>query len=57
MSEENNSKSFDGRQMPADVEAERCLLGGILRDPEVMGVAVMAINDDDFFYMERHQLI
>ena len=57
MSEENNSKSFDGRQMPADVEAERCLLGGILRDPEVMGTAVMAISDDDFFYMERHQLI
>ena len=57
MSEENKSKSFDGRQMPADVEAERCLLGGILRDPEVMGVAVMAISDDDFFYLERHQLI
>ena len=57
MSEENKSKSFDGRQMPADVEAERCLLGGILRDPEVMGTAVMAISDDDFFYMERHQLI
>ena len=57
MSEENNSKSFEGRQMPADVEAERCLLGGILRDPEVMGTAVMAISDDDFFYMERHQLI
>ena len=57
MSEENSSKSFDGRQMPADIEAERCLLGGILRDPEVMGVAVMAITDDDFFYLERHQLI
>ena len=57
MSEENNSKSFDGRQMPADIEAERCLLGGILRDPEVMGVAVMAISEDDFFYLERHQLI
>ena len=57
MSEENSSKSFDGRQMPADVEAERCLLGGILRDPEVMGSAVMSISDDDFFYLERHQLI
>ena len=57
MSEENTSKSFDGRQMPADVEAERCLLGGIMRDPEVMGSAVMSISDDDFFYMERHQLI
>ena len=57
MSEENNSMSFDGRQMPADIEAERCLLGGILRDPEVMGTAVMAITDDDFFYTERHQLI
>ena len=57
MSEENSSKSFDGRQMPADIEAERCLLGGILRDPEVMGIAVMAITDDDFFYLERHQLI
>ena len=56
MSEEN-SKSFDGRQMPADIEAERCLLGGILRDPEVMGIAVMAITDDDFFYLERHQLV
>jgi len=43
--------------MPADVEAERCLLGGILRDPEVMGSAVMTITDDDFFYVERHQLI
>ena len=57
MSEENKSKSFDGRQMPADIEAERCLLGGILRDPEVMGSAVMSISDDDFFYLERHQLI
>ena len=57
MSEENNSKSFDGRQMPADIEAERCLRGGILRDPEVMGSAVMSISDDDFFYLERHQLI
>ena len=57
MSEENTSKSFDGRQMPADVEAERCLLGGIMRDPEVMGSAVMSISDDDFFYLERHQLI
>lgn len=57
MSEENSKKSFDGRQMPADVDAEKCLLGGILRDPEVMGTAVMLITDDDFFYLERHQVI
>lgn len=57
MSEEKSTKSFDGRQMPADVDAEKCLLGGILRDPEVMGTAVMLITDDEFFYLERHQLI
>lgn len=57
MSEENSKKSFDGRQMPADVDAEKCLLGGILRDPEVMGTAVMLITDDEFFYLERHQVI
>lgn len=57
MSEENSKKTFDGRQMPADVDAEKCLLGGILRDPEVMGTAVMLITDDEFFYLERHQII
>ena len=57
MAQNKSTKSQEIRQMPADVEAERCLLGGILRDPEVMGTAVMAITDDDFFYTERHQLI
>lgn len=43
--------------MPMDVDAERYLLGGILRDPAVMEIASAEISGDDFFYMERHQLI
>ena len=40
-----------------DLDAERCLLGGILRDPEVMGNAIMTIKDETFFYLEKHQLV
>ena len=40
-----------------DLEAERCLLGSILRDPDVMGNAIMTIKDESFFYLEKHQLI
>jgi len=57
MSKKNSFESFNGCQMPADVEAERCLLGSILRDPEIMGTVVMTISNADFFYVERHQLI
>ena len=57
MSKQNTSGFSSERQIPADIEAERSLLGAILQDPEVMGSAVMTITDDDFFYLERHQLI
>ncbi len=40
-----------------DGEAERYLLGGILRDPNVMTPVIDVVSDDDFFYLERHQLI
>jgi hypothetical protein len=40
-----------------DLDAERCLLGSILRDPDVMGNAIMIIKDESFFYLEKHQLI
>ena len=57
MSKQNTSEFSSERQIPADIEAERSLLGAILQDPEVMGSAMKTITDDDFFYMERHQLI
>ena len=40
-----------------DLDAERCLLGGILRDPDIMGEAIMVIKDESFFYLEKHQLV
>ena len=40
-----------------DGDAERYLLGGILRDPNVMSPVIDVVSDDDFFYLERHQLI
>ena len=54
---ENQQNNFEGRQVPMDLEAERCLLGSILRDPDVMGSAIMTIKDESFFYLEKHQLI
>ena len=54
---ENQQNNFEGRQVPMDLEAERCLLGSILRDPDVMGNAIMTIKDESFFYLEKHQLI
>ncbi len=54
---DNQQNNFEGRQVPMDLDAERCLLGGILRDPDVMGEAIMIIKDDSFFYLERHQLV
>ena len=42
---ENQQNNFEGRQVPMDLEAERCLLGSILRDPDVMGNAIMTIKD------------
>ena len=53
----NEGGSFEGRQVPMDGEAERYLLGGILRDPNVMTPVIDVVSDDDFFYLERHQLI
>ncbi|MCQ2108151.1 MAG: replicative DNA helicase [Fibrobacter sp.] len=54
---EEQQSNFEGRQVPMDLDAERCLLGGILRDPEVMGNAIMTIKDEAFFYLEKHQLV
>ena len=54
---ENQQNSYEGRQVPMDLDAERCLLGSILRDPDVMGEAIMIIKDESFFYLEKHQLI
>ena len=53
----NEGGNFEGRQVPMDGEAERYLLGGILRDPNVMSPVIEVVSDDDFFYLERHQLI
>lgn len=53
----SDSGKFEGRQVPMDLDAERCLLGSILRDPEVMGEAIMIIKDEGYFYLEKHQLI
>ena len=55
--QENEAQSYAGRQVPMDREAERYLLGGILRDPNVMGTVLLTIASDDFFYFERHQMI
>lgn len=57
MADNGTAQNFEGRQMPMDTDAERYLLGGILRDPSVMEAATAEISGDDFFYMERHQLI
>ena len=57
MADNGTAQNFEGRQMPMDTDAERYLLGGILRDPAVMETATAEISGDDFFYMERHQLI
>ncbi len=54
---EEKQSNFEGRQVPMDLDAERCLLGGILRDPDVMGEAIMTIKDESFFYLEKHQLV
>jgi len=53
----SDTGKFEGRQVPMDLDAERCLLGSILRDPEVMGEAIMIIKDEGYFYLEKHQLI
>ena len=57
MADNGTAQNFEGRQMPMDTDAERYLLGGILRDPSVMETATAEISGEDFFYMERHQLI
>ena len=49
------NKNFEGRQVPMDTDAERYLLGGILRDPNTMARAIEMVSDDDFFYLERHR--
>ena len=51
------SDKFEGRQVPMDCDAERYLLGGILRDPNVIAPVIETVSEDEFFYLERHQLI
>ena len=48
---------YEGRQVPMDCDAERYLLGGILRDPNVIAPVIETVNEDEFFYLERHQVI
>lgn len=54
---ENQPDTYEGRQVPMDLDAESCLLGSILRDPDVMGKAIMVIKDESYFYLEKHQLV
>lgn len=54
---ENQPDTYEGRQVPMDLDAESCLLGSILRDPDVMGKAIMVIKDENYFYLEKHQLV
>ena len=51
------NERFEGRQVPMDCDAERYLLGGILRDPNVIAPVIEMVSEDEFFYLERHQLI
>ena len=53
----NEQPMYENRPIPTDEQAERFLLGGILRDPDVMGSVVTIIVDDNFFFFERHRLI
>ena len=53
----NEQPMYENRPIPTDEQAERFLLGGILRDPDVMGSVVTVIVDDNFFFFERHRLI
>ena len=53
----SENRNFESRQVPNDLEAERFLLGGILRDPEVMGTVITVVTEEDFFYYERHKLV
>ena len=52
-----DNDKYEGRQVPMDCDAERYLLGGILRDPNVIAPVIEMVTEDDFFYLERHQLI
>ena len=54
---ENEQPMYENRPIPTDEQAERYLLGGILRDPNVMGSVVTVIASDEFFFFERHRYI
>lgn len=54
---ENEQPMYENRPIPTDEQAERYLLGGILRDPNVMGSVVTVIAGEDFFFFERHRFI
>ena len=47
----NEQPMYENRPIPTDEQAERFLLGGILRDPDVMGSVVTVIVDDNFFFL------
>ncbi len=58
MSEFNNEQPmYENRPIPTDEQAERYLLGGILRDPNVLGSVVAVVANDEFFFFERHRFI
>jgi replicative DNA helicase len=52
-----DNEKYEGRQVPMDCDAERYLLGGILRDPNVIAPIIEMVSEDEFFYLERHQVI
>ncbi len=54
---ENDQPMYENRPIPTDEQAERYLLGGILRDPNVMGSVVSIVANDEFFFFERHRYI
>src|SRR5260370_24695375 len=45
------------RLPPQSREAERSVLGSLLRDNAVIGDVVQIINDEGFFYLDAHQKI
>ncbi len=53
----NEQPMYENRPIPVDEQAERYLLGGILRDPNVMETLATAIPSDEFFFFERHRLV
>ncbi len=52
----DETRTSGGYQPPANLDAERSVLGSFLRDPALIGVHGDGLEPHDF-YLERHQLI